>query len=212
MNIKDEIFKPEMKLWEKIVSVITFVFDSIYRVLVEFAKLVLLVIVVVVSAQVFARFFHRSIMWSEEVALLLMVWTAFISMAIGVEKGLHIAITIFYGLFPKKIQNVIYKLILVAMIFFAYILIKYGINLISVSMGNKLPATQWPNGIKFIMMPVGGIFIFYFAVLDLFGLNRFRHTLIEDGKNDDGEKTDQQIIDEMRAAKAEMRTEQKEGK
>lgn len=209
MNIKDEIFKPEMKLWEKIISAITFVFDSIYRVLLEFSKLVLLVIVVVISAQVFFRFFKHSIMWSEEVALLLMVWTAFIAMAIGVEKGLHIAITIFYGLFPKKVQWVIYKLILIAMIFFGYILIRYGVNLIAVSMGNKLPATQWPNGIKFIMMPVSGIFICYFAILDFLGMNRFRHTNIEDGSKGD-EKTDQQIIDKMRAEMKAQSAEKKE--
>ena len=83
-----------MKGWEKAVSAVTFVFDCIYRLLLEFSKLVLLVIVVVVSVQVFCRFFKHSIMWSEEVALLLMVWTAFIAMAIGVEKDLQSSITI----------------------------------------------------------------------------------------------------------------------
>ena len=205
-NIKDEIFKPGMKTWEKIVSAITFCFDCVYRVLLEFSKLVLLVIVVVISAQVFCRFFKHSIMWSEEVALLLMVWTAFIAMAIGVEKGLHIAITIFYGMLPKKVQWVIYKLILFAVIFFGYILIRYGIGLAANSMGNRLPATQWPNGIKFIMMPVSGVFICYFSILDLFGLNRFRHLDVEDGDRG-SEKTDQQIVDEMRAAKSEENSE-----
>lgn len=202
MNKKIEIFKPEMNIFEKILSVITFAFDCVYRLLLEASKLILLVIVIVVSAQVFCRFFNKSIMWSEEVALLLMVWTAFIAMAIGVEKGLHIAITIFYGMLPKKVQWVISKLILVAVVFFGIILIKYGIDLSKVAMNNKLPATQWPNGIKFMMMPVAGVFICYFAVLDFFGLGKYRHLEIEDGNRGE-EKTDQQIVDEMRAAKAE---------
>ncbi|WP_368182591.1 TRAP transporter small permease [Anaerotruncus rubiinfantis] len=63
----------------------------------------LLVIVLIVSAQVIARkFIGQSIRWSEEVALLLMVWMAFISMAIGVEKKLHIAISMFFPMFPER--------------------------------------------------------------------------------------------------------------
>ena len=199
-SVPSEICRDGMKGWEKAVSAVTFVFDCIYRLLLEFSKLVLLVIVVVVSVQVFCRFFKHSIMWSEEVALLLMVWTAFIAMAIGVEKDLHISITIFFNKLPSAVQKVLQKLILIAIIFFGIILIRYGIELSAVSMGNKLPATQWPNGVKFMMMPVSGVFICYFALLDLLGLKRFRHLSIEDG-NRGSEKTDQQIVEEMQLAK-----------
>ena len=199
-SVPSEICRDGMKSWEKAVSAVTFVFDCIYRLLLEFSKLVLLVIVVVVSVQVFCRFFKHSIMWSEEVALLLMVWTAFIAMAIGVEKDLHISITIFFNKLPSPVQKILQKLILIAIIFFGIILIRYGIELSAVSMGNKLPATQWPNGVKFMMMPVSGVFICYFALLDLLGLKRFRHLSIEDG-NRGSEKTDQQIVEEMQLAK-----------
>ncbi len=50
------------------------------------------------------------------------------------------------------------------------------------------------------MMPVAGIFIIYFALTDLFGLKKYRHLLIE-GENASDGKTDQQIIEEMRASK-----------
>ncbi len=201
-KIKAEVCKPGYTLFEKIISGVAFFFDCIYRALLECSKVILLFIIVIVSAQVFCRFFSHSIMWSEEVALLLMVWTAFIALAIGVEKGLHIAITIFFNHFPKKVQWCFNKIILLSMIFFGYILIVYGIKLAQVSMGNLLPATQWPNGIKFIMMPVSGIFVCYFAIFDLFGLSKYRHLNIEDGHRT-SEKTDQQIIDEMRAQQAE---------
>ena len=199
-SIPSEIAKPGMKWYEIVLSAITFVFDCIYRVLLEFAKLVLLLIVIIVSCQVFSRLvLSSSIMWSEEVALLLMVWTAFIAMAIGVEKGLHIAISIFFNFFPKKLKWVITKINTLATIFFGWILFYYGIRLVSITMSSTLPATQWPAGTAYAMMPVGGIMIMYFAVLDLFGLSKYRHKLIEDGHEDDA-KTDQQIIDEMRAS------------
>jgi len=75
-----------------VLSAITYVFDAAYSVLLTYSQAVLLVIVLIVSAEVISRkFLGTSIRWSEEVALFLMVWMAFISMAIGVQKGLHIA-------------------------------------------------------------------------------------------------------------------------
>jgi TRAP-type C4-dicarboxylate transport system permease small subunit len=195
-----EICKPGYKGWEKAVSAFTFVFDCIYRLLLEFSKLVILVIVIIVSCQVFGRLvLHKSIMWSEEVALLLMVWTAFIAMAIGVEKGLHIAITLFFNMFPKPVQFVVAKINTIATIFFGYILVVYGAKLAQMTMTSTLPATQWPAGTAYSMMPVGGVFIIYFALLELFGFSKYRHLKIEGEQK--GDKTDQQIIEEMRAQK-----------
>lgn len=201
-SIPGEINKPGFNVCEKIISAITFVFDCIYRLLLEFSKVVILLIVIIVSSEVFGRLvLHKSIMWSEEVALLLMVWTAFIAMAIGVEKGLHISISLFFNMFPKIVQTVITKINTLATIFFGYILIAYGFKLVSMTMNSTLPATQWPAGTAYAMMPVGGIFIIYFAVLDLFNAKKYRHLAIE-GEGESG-KTDQQIIEEMRATKRE---------
>ena len=197
-----EICKPEFNAVEKVISAITFVFDCIYRILIEFSKLVILVIVITITCEVFASLvLHHSIMWSEEVALLLMVWTAFIAMAIGVEKGLHISISLFFNMFPKIVQTVIAKINTLATIFFGYILVAYGIKLTAMTMTSTLPATQWPAGTAYMMMPVGGFFIIYFAILDLFNAKKYRHLSIEGESGND--KTDQQIIEEMRASKKE---------
>ena len=205
-----EICKPEFNALEKVISAITFVLDCIYRILLEFSKFVILAIVIIVSCEVFARLvIHHSIMWSEEVALLLMVWTAFIAMAIGVEKGLHISITLFFNMFPKPVQFVIAKINTLATIFFGYILVVYGIKLASMTMTSTLPATQWPAGTAYVMMPVGGAFIIYFAVLDLFGAKKYRHLAIEGDTGSD--KTDQQIVEEMRRNKKEAASAETEG-
>ena len=200
-SIPSQIAKPDMKWWQVAISAFTFVMDCIYRVLMEFAKLVILVIVVIVSCQVFSRLvLNSSIMWSEEVALLLMAWTAFISMAIGVEKDLHIAITVFFNLFPKKVQTFFAKFNTCATIFFGYILIHFGILLTKNAMRSTLPATQWPAGVKYAIMPIAGIFICYFAIISLFNLKKYRHLEIEGEGQGDG-KTDQQILEEMQAEK-----------
>ena len=203
-SIPGEIRKPGMKTWQVVLNAFTFIMDCVYRLLVEFAKFVILVIVVIVSCQVFSRLIlHSSIMWSEEVALLLMAWTAFISMAIGVEKKLHISITVFFNWFPRKVQVFFTKFNTVATIFFGYILIHFGILLTRNAMRSTLPATQWPAGVKYAIMPIAGIFIMYFAILGLFNLDGYRHPAIE-GTGDEA-KTDQQILEEMQEAKKNAR-------
>ena len=174
------VFQENMSILEKIFSCITFVFDVVYRILLTYAKLVLLVIIAIVSAQVFSRkFIGTSIRWSEEVALLLMVWLAFISMAIGVEKHLHIAIEMFVKPMPQKVKKIIEKINDIATMLFGIILVIYGRNLVAHTMTSTLPATQWPAGIAYMMMPVGGIFITYFSFLSLFNLEKYRHPGLE---------------------------------
>ena len=177
------IFQENMNILEKIFSCITFVFDVVYRILLTYAKVVLLVIIAIVSAQVFSRkFIGTSIRWSEEVALLLMMWLAFIAMAIGVEKHLHIAIEMFVKPLPATVKKIIEKVNDAATFLFGVVLVYYGQRLVSSTMSSTLPATQWPAGLDYLMMPVGGIFIAYFSFLSLFNLEKYRHLKIEGEK------------------------------
>lgn len=166
----------------KILNAVTTFFDIIYRILLEYAKIVLLIIVFIVSAQVISRkFLQSSIVWSEEVALLFMVWMAFISMGIGVEKKLHISISMFYDMFPKKLQWLLEKINYIVVFLFGIILMYYGSLLVKSTMTSTLPATKWPAGMLYLMMPVGGLFISYFTLLDFFKLDKYRHKNIEGG-------------------------------
>ena len=174
-----------------VLSAITYVFDAAYSVLLTYSQAVLLVIVLIVSAEVISRkFLGTSIRWSEEVALFLMVWMAFISMAIGVQKGLHIALGFFYGLLPQKIAWFVNKLDLLVIMSFGGFMVYYGVRLVMSTMTSTLPATQWPAGLMYIMIPVGGVFIVYFTLLDFLGLQRYEHKKFY--RDDPEEKADSQ--------------------
>ena len=177
---------PEMKPKNKVLDAITYVFDWVYRILLEYSKLVLLVIVVIVSAQVFARkVLGSGIRWSEEVTLVLMVWMAFISMAIGVEKGLHISIEMFFKKFPVFLQKILDTINSLLTGTVGAVLLIYGSKLIQFTSKSTLPATQWPACTLYLMIPVGGFFILYFSILKLFHLERYRHINVEEGGNAD---------------------------
>ncbi len=170
---------------KEVLRAVTFVFDILYRVFLEFSKVILLVTVIVVSAQVIMRTFtNHSILWSEEVALLLMVWMAFIAMAIGVEKAMHISVGIFYNKFPKWLKTGASKLNYILTAGFGIALIYFGILLISSTTTSTLPATKLPSSWKYMMIPISGIFITYFSLLNLFNLNWLRHEKILNGKDE----------------------------
>lgn len=171
---------------QKAVYAVSVVFDFIYRILLTYSAGVLLAIVFVVSAQVFSRkFLGASIQWSEEVARLLMVWMAFISMAIGIQKGLHVCIEIFYNKFPRVLRSVIAKTNEVIMCICGVVMVIYGLRLIASTSTSTLSATQWPASTLYLMIPVSGLFIFYFSSIELFGLQKYIKTSFEhDGETE----------------------------
>jgi TRAP-type C4-dicarboxylate transport system permease small subunit len=172
-------FESKGKIMKKLLNGVTTIFDVVYRVLCEYSKLVLIVIVLVVSAQVFCRkFLGFSLFWSDEIALLLMVWMAFISMPIGVEKNLHIVITMFFDLFPKTVQKVITKITNVLLISFGVVMVVYGSILIEFTASSTLPSTKLPASTLYLMIPVSGVFIIYYSIIDLFNLQKFKHANI----------------------------------
>jgi TRAP-type C4-dicarboxylate transport system permease small subunit len=169
---------------KKAITAVSRVFDFIYNILLVYSQVVLIVIVLIVSAQVVSRkVFGPSIYWSEEIALLLMVWTAFISLGIGVEKGLHIGIEVLFNRFPKPVQHALEKIISVVVFAFGLLMIVYGLKLISYTMTSTLPATKLPASTLDLMIPVGGFFSCYFSLFDFFGLDKYRK---QPKENEDG--------------------------
>ena len=159
---------------------VSVVFDFVYRILLDYACLVLLAIVFIVSAQVISRkFFGGSIRWSEEVARLLMVWMAFVSIPIGIQKGLHVCIEIFYKKLPIFMQKPLTKINQAVMSVCGIVMIVYGMQLILSTSSSTLSATQWPASTLYLMIPVAGVFVLYFSLISLFHLEKYIKTPLE---------------------------------
>ena len=154
---------------KNILKVINGFFHKIFQVLELYSKVVLLAIVIIVSSQVVARkFLGTSIIWSEEVARLLMVWMAFISMAIGVAKQLHISIRMFYEHLPKPLQKAADVLERLCTLFAGAVIMIYGTKLVAASTTSTLATTKWPKFMLYLMIPVGGFFVIYCTILQIF--------------------------------------------
>ncbi|HAE21830.1 MAG TPA: TRAP transporter small permease, partial [Spirochaetaceae bacterium] len=130
-------------------------FNLVHIALVYIAKLMMIAMVLIIFTNVVLRYvFSSGLMWSEEVALLLAVWFIFIAMSLGVKQGLHINIT----LIPEAKQSPGVKKVLavlksVATLTIALAMMIHGWKLVGFTMQSIMPATQWPAGLLYAILP-----------------------------------------------------------
>lgn len=147
------------------------IYRWMYAAIYGYARISLLMVIGIVSAQVVARnVFRSNIRWNQEVALLLTIWMAFLGLAIGVDKGLHIRVELFCSFLPERAQRIVDKvnriLLLVVGAFFTY----YGVKLIAATANSKLTVTKWPACLMYIMIPVAGLCMMYFVAMKMLGI------------------------------------------
>jgi len=146
------------------------VFDKIMEIYLFMAKLFLIAMVLIIGVQVFFRYvLNQSISWSEEISMLLMVMFGFISIAIGVQKGLHLNISLFYDRFPSSLKFVCDKFVDSTIMGVGLVMVVYGILLIKSTMHAPMPATGLPAATLYCIVPLTGLLIFYYSFSDLIG-------------------------------------------
>ena len=142
--------------------------------------MILIVFVAVVTRKVFGFVFA----WSEEVTLLCLTWFTFMGIAIGFRERLHLGMDLFEKL-PKKLLDASDKLVDFVTFFFGLYLVVYGWDFALMMRGSILAATELPNLIQYIVMPITGVLTCVYSVLQLLGrdLRRY-HTIEEEIKRD----------------------------
>ncbi|EAX48861.1 Tripartite ATP-independent periplasmic transporter, DctQ component [Thermosinus carboxydivorans Nor1] len=147
-----------------------------------FALLALLSMILIVTMTVFTRkLFNFVFFWSEEVTLLLLVWFAFMGMAIGFREGLHLAMDTITGLFPKWFNKGLDKLIQLSTFAFGLYLIIQGWDFTVLMHDSTLAATKLPNSTLYAVMPVTGFMVCAYSALQFFGVDTKRHQGLEEG-------------------------------
>ena len=74
-------------------GVVKYLLDMSDNILSSIAMIFLVTMIVIVSTTVFTRYvFNFTLRWSDEVALLMMIWFGFIGMALGVKENIHLSI------------------------------------------------------------------------------------------------------------------------
>lgn len=149
------------------------VVDQLQQGMVIIGEILLVLITALTCIQVFCRYvLHFSLRWSEEVPLIMMVWFGFISLAIGVKKGLHISIELFFRMFPESVQKVMQKFVDLCILIFGIIMVVFGWKLAAAMMTSTMPATKMPTGYLYGILPVSGVFVAFYSLMRILGLEK----------------------------------------
>ena len=127
----------------------------INRILEWVVIVMLILMVVVVTAQLVCRWMHSSLFWSEEFSQYTMVWCAFISGALCVRKGSMVGLELIYMVLPQKAGKVISILILLIQIVLLSMLAVVGYKLSVAVWGTTTPMLKWSMGLMYSAIPFG---------------------------------------------------------
>lgn len=133
------------------------ILDAVFVGVGALVKALLLFMVVIITVQVFLRgTTGRSIRWAEEVSLIAMVWVTFLTMALGVKYDIHIRIDMFVNWLPRNGRIVLEYVLNVFLLFISAMMIYYGYELTRFAMRSTMPATRWPTGVVYGVVPLAG--------------------------------------------------------
>lgn len=139
----------------------------VHRAIDEFNRLIgwmlaglLLIMTVLIFWQVFARFVVGSpLFFSDEIARFSMLWLTFLGAGYAYRKGTLISVDILLEHAGKKLSCLLRISVILCSSVFAFVLIKYGYELMSRVSNQTAPSTRismmWP----YMAIPAGGVVI-----------------------------------------------------
>lgn len=139
------------------------------RILGVLSVILFAVLVCVTVWQVFTRqILDDPSTWSEELSKILFVWLSFIGSAFLFGERGHIAVDFVARKFPPAGQKALAAFVQVAIVFFALVAMIWGGYLASsIAWNQNLTALPFTIGWVYVIIPIAGVFIAVFAVLDL---------------------------------------------
>lgn len=138
------------------------------------------IMVLTVLVGVFFRYvLNNSLSWTEELARYLMIWSALLSISIGIKNKEHVAIQLLLRRIPMKYAKIINFLVNIAILFFLIVLSYKGL-LIAV---RAIPQLSLGLGISMIWpllsIPVAGILAIVQQILQMINIFKPGITLNE---------------------------------
>ena len=137
--------------------------------------MIVIVFVAVVTRKVFGFVFA----WSEEVTLLCLTWFTFMGIAIGFRERLHLGMDLFENL-PAPVLRVLDRLIDAVTFLFGLYLVVCGWDFTLMMRGSILAATQLPNVVQYVVMPITGVLTCVYSGLQFLGRDLRRYNRIEE--------------------------------
>lgn len=135
------------------------------------AMLLLVVMTLVVCYSVFTRYaLAHTPPWSEELALLSMVWFGFLSIALGVRDNGHIGVTALDTFLPARVLYFLDYFKWLAIGAFGVFMLSEGIQMTKIGMRNNYPGLGISSSCLYVVVPIAGASIIVYCIEKIVGL------------------------------------------
>jgi len=131
-------------------------------------------VVIITLVQVISRHLSIPLQGTDETVRFLFIWLVFIGIAYGMKEKVHIAVDFLNDKFSTGVQFVINILIYLLMIFYAVVLIYFGIEVTKVMHLQFAPISRIPMSYIFAAIPVGSTLLLLYILIDLKNLLKER--------------------------------------
>lgn len=113
-----------------------------------------------VSYGVLGRYlpFVRNPRWTQELAILCMVWLCFLGAGYAIKEGLHVRMTLISFLVPKKVASMLHGCAYGLLLVINLMWVVYGIQLLQLTKMAKMAATGWPMSVTYLSVVAGGVY------------------------------------------------------
>lgn len=124
-------------------------------------------LVVVLGSVVFLQVFNRYVLkapltWSEELAMLLFQWVAFLGSAVGVKRMSHFGIDLIVKKMPSYLQGTIRVVIPFLMGGVAFVMVFEGIRLLQFTRNEMYTALRLSHAWAYAAIPVSGLLSLFY--------------------------------------------------
>lgn len=121
-------------------------------------KLLMIVQVIAVSIVVIGRqVFSKTPAWGEELTLFALVWVSMLGSMLLLKSDGHISVTAFDQWLPKKVIWFLDLLSYLFLLFFAGMMVFYGIKLMELTSRNVMSALQIKSSWLYAAVPVSSV-------------------------------------------------------
>lgn len=149
--------------------------EQIEKYIGHFLVLLMSIITLDVLWGVFTRYaLGNQASWSEELARFLLIWIGLLGAAYASSRKMHLAIDLLQPKLDKENQRRTAILVNILIILFALtVMVIGGLRLIYITniLGQTSPALQVPMYIVYTVLPLSGLLIMYFKLLEIFKAN-----------------------------------------
>jgi TRAP-type C4-dicarboxylate transport system permease small subunit len=117
---------------------------------------------------------HKTVVWTEELARYLMIWTAYMGAGLAFYEGSHVGVTYIIDKLPFKVRKYVLLLNNLVIGWFNYLIVRHGYVIVKRVHRQLAPSLRVPMSYAYGAVFVGGIIFLVYLIYASIELLRAR--------------------------------------